>query len=78
MHCSVDRLKASAAAYAEANGTDALRSLLLAVAGVSRVEDVPEVERLRVNVELRHRATEAIPIGLAEIGRRAFAKMVRR
>ncbi|MGM4876796.1 hypothetical protein AB7645_36820 [Bradyrhizobium sp. 956_D2_N1_5] len=78
MRCSTDRLKASAASYADANGPDALRAFLLAVAGVSQVEDVPEAERMRVNTELRQRVGEDIPTGpiaLQGIARRAFAKM---
>ncbi|KYH02138.1 hypothetical protein [Bradyrhizobium sp. DOA1] len=78
MRCSTDRIKASAAYYAEANGLDALRSFLLAVAGVPDVGDVPEAERMRVNNELRQRVDEAIPAGpiaLQGIARRAFAKM---
>ncbi|WOH59461.1 hypothetical protein [Bradyrhizobium sp. BWC-3-1] len=78
MRCSTDRLKASAAFYAEANGSDALRSLLLAVAGVTDVADVPEAERMRVNSDLRERVGEGIPTGpvaLQGVARRAFAKM---
>lgn len=78
MRCSTDRIKASAAAYAETNGTEALRSFLLAVAGVAYVSDVPEAERMRVNNDLRQRVGEAIPsgpVGLQGIARRAYAKM---
>lgn len=78
MRCSVDRIKASAAYYAEANGPEALRAFFLAVAGVARVEDVPEPERLRVNMELRQNVNEPVPErphALAGIARGAFAKM---
>lgn len=77
MRCSVDRIKASAAYFAEANGPEALRTFLLAAAGVSRVEDVPESERLRVNMQLRQNVddTPERPQTLAGIARRAFAKM---
>ncbi|WP_271531654.1 hypothetical protein [Bradyrhizobium sp. CCBAU 25338] len=78
MRCSVDRIKASAAYYAEANGPEALRTFFLAVAGVPRLEDVPESERLRVNMQLRENVNEPIPErprALAGIARRAFANM---
>lgn len=78
MRCSVDRIKASAAYYAEANGPEALRAFFLTAAGVSRVEDVPESERLRVNMQLRESVNDAIPKrphALAGIARRAFANM---
>uniref|UniRef100_A0A7Z0QNZ4 Uncharacterized protein n=1 Tax=Bradyrhizobium barranii subsp. barranii TaxID=2823807 RepID=A0A7Z0QNZ4_9BRAD len=77
MHCSADRIKASASYYSDANGPEALRTFLISVAGVSRVEDVPQSERLRVNYALR-RVDEAAPpqpSTLQGIACKAFARM---
>ena len=79
--CSENRIKLSANAFEETKGAAALAVFLRSVAGVDRVEDVPEADRFRVNRELRNAANEAHAATpehqrvFACIGRKAFAKM---
>jgi hypothetical protein len=83
--CNPRRFEMSAQVYAEKFGDKALARFLQSTAGASRIEDVPEEERFRVNREMRNATngrpkTEgtSLPDVLARIGRNAFAKMVRK
>ncbi len=82
--CSANRIKATARHFAETHGATVLENFLRTVAGVSKIEDVPEVDRFRVNAEMRAVINEAeastppLHKTLARIGSRAFARMVRR
>jgi hypothetical protein len=82
--CSANRLKATARHFAETKGPAALEAFLRAAAGVSKVEDVPDDDRFRVNAAMRaeiqdaEASTPPLHKSLARIGSRAFARMVRR
>lgn len=82
--CSANRINLTAREFTALRGPDALTAFLRAAAGVSRVEDVSESERFRVNAAMR---TELIEVdastpqhvkALARVGAKAFAKMVQR
>jgi hypothetical protein len=51
--CTPNRLKATAAHFAELKGPAALESFLRGVAGVSSVSDVADDDRFRVNAAMR-------------------------
>ena len=81
--CTSNRINLTAREFAAMRGRDALTAFLRAAAGVSRVEDVPESERFRINAAMRSElnqsdATPPHVKTLARIGARAFGKMGRR
>jgi hypothetical protein len=57
--CTPNRLKATAAHFAELKGPAALENFLHCVAGVSDVSDVPADDRFRVNAAFREAINDA-------------------
>jgi hypothetical protein len=87
--CTKNRLELSAKAYAEEFGTEALATFLEEMEDVASIEEVLEGDRFRVNKALRGAIPDArksrpksppisMPDVLAQIGKRAFARMVRK